>query len=337
MPTGKRIPGKEVIEKVKGSSINAKKLLFDLPYKRHQQFALQTGIQSGPYGRKIKKPAANTIGVLVHTLHSHFIRSALTGMEEVADQLGYEIMIMHSQENSKREAANAQMLFDLQVAGLIASLSLDTRSLDHFNIFTSESIPVVFFDRVDTRGNNRSVVIDNVGTGYAATHHLIQQGCKRIAIITSCLERNVYADRFTGFRNALHDGGIAFNDDLLFVNDITESAGVEAAKQILKMRNKPDGLFITNDVVAAACMRSLMENGVQVPDDIAIVGFNNDPVCKLTVPTITTVDYPGIEMGRTAAKQLINMMAKRDCPAIETLPAALVIRQSSLKNAVFGS
>ncbi|WP_207513705.1 LacI family DNA-binding transcriptional regulator [Longitalea luteola] len=296
------------------------------------------GIRSTSYRRKIKKRPTNTIGVVVHTLHSHFIRSALTGMEEVAGRLGYEILIMHSQENKEKEVANVQMLFDRQVDGLIASLSFGTTSLDHFNIFLNENIPVVFFDRVATTGNNRSVVIDNVGTGYAATHHLIQQGCKRIAIITSHLERNVYADRFTGFRNALHDHGIAFEDDLLFVKDVTEDAGMEAAGQILNMRKRPDGLFITSDLVAAACMRSLMEHGLQVPHDIAIVGFNNDPVCKVTAPTITTVNYPGVEMGRVAATQLINTIVKKDYqPATRTavVPAGLIIRQSSLKNPQF--
>lgn len=345
MPAGKRVRVSEGIKKVKGSSINAKKSLLDFPYKnpaaiyRIQQQSLHTGIQSGFYGRKIKKRITNTIGVLVHTLQSHFIKSALTGMEEVSGRLGYEMVIMHSQENREKEVANTQMLFDQQVDGLIASLSFGTTSLEHFKVFASKSIPVVFFDRVDTGANNRSVVIDNVGTGYAATHHLIKQGCKRIAIITSCLERNVYAGRFAGFCNALSDQDIAFDDRLLIVNDITEDAGIEAARQIMKMRNKPDGLFITNDLVAAACMRSLMEYGLQVPNDIAIVGFNNDPICKLTAPTITTINYPGMEMGKVAATQLINTIEKRDCLAQETtvVPADLIVRQSSLKNTGSGN
>jgi len=328
-------------KKTKLSSLNAGRPLLDFPYKspmalkRNSKKPCHSGIRSGYSRRKDKMRPTYTIGVMVHTLQSDFIKSALMGMEEVAGMLGFEIMIMHSQENREKEKANAQMLFEQQVDGLIASLSLETSNLDHFTIFANRGTPVVFFDRVDTSGNNRSVVIDNVGTGYAATDHLIQQGCKRLGIVTSCLERNVYADRFAGFRNALNEHHLPFTDHLLIVKDLTEEAGMEAARQIITMRNKPDGLFITNDFVAAACMRTLMEYGIRVPDDIAIVGFNNDPICKLTVPTITTVNYPGMEMGRVAAMQLINIITGRHIEAqtkTAVIPASLIVRHSSLKS-----
>jgi LacI family transcriptional regulator len=179
-------------------------------------------------------------------------------------------------------------------------------------------------------------VIDNIGTGYTATRHLIQQGCKRIAIVTSSLERNVYADRYKGYRNALYDYNIAFADHLLILNSIREEAGAEAARQIMAMKESPDGLFITNDLVAAVCMRTLMEYGVRVPDDIAIVGFNNDSICKLTVPTITTINYPGLDMGRTAVAALISNITGKDLGVhrgTAVIPANLVVRHSSLKNA----
>ena len=286
--------------------------------------------------RKLRNSKTNTIGVIVHTLNSYFIKSVLMGIEQEAGRLGYEMVIMHSQECMEREVANARMLFNQQVDGLIASLSFGTTTLDHFTLFANSGIPVVFFDRVDTIGNNGTVVIDNIGAGYQATHHLIQQGCRRIAIVTSGLERNVYADRYAGFRNALNDHGITFDESMLIVSDITEEAGADAASRILAMHERPDGLFVTNDLVAASCMRSLLEYGLQVPNDIAIVGFNNDPICKLTVPSITTINYPGMEMGKVAAAQLITSIVRSDLPAFREnaiVSADLIIRHSSLKSA----
>ena len=309
MPAGKRVTSLDGIWKTKLSSHNRRR-----PLRNY--------------------PATITIGVVVHTLHSDFIKSALTGIQQVVFGAGYEMMIMHSQENREREVANVQMLFDHRVDGLLASLSFGTSNMDHFNMFSDEGRPVVFFDRVDTEGHTCNVVIDNVASGYAAAQHLIEQGCKRIAIITSCLERNVYRDRYAGFRKALTDHNISFNNDLLIVKDITEQAGMEAARQIMAMPEKPDGLFVTNDLVAAACMRSLMEYGIRVPDDIAIVGFNNDPICRLTVPTITTINYSGMEIGRVAARQLINALAKEKnalSTATTVVPAELIVRASSLK------
>jgi LacI family transcriptional regulator len=309
MPAGKRVTSLDGIWKTKLSSPNRRRPLPDYS-------------------------ATNTIGVVVHTLHSDFIKSALIGIQRVIFGAGYEMIIMHSQENREKEMANVQLLFDQQVDGLLASLSFGTTNMDHFKKFSNEGKPVVFFDRVETGGDNCNVVIDNVGTGYAATRHLIQQGCKRIAIITSCLERNVYRDRYTGFRKALADHTIPFDNDLLIVKGITEQAGMEAAEQIIGMPEKPDGLFVTNDLVAAACMRSLMEHGFQVPNDIAIVGFNNDPICRLTVPAITSINYSGMEIGRMAALQLIDAMAKGETAlSTETtvVPAELIVRASSLK------
>lgn len=341
MPAGKNLIVNDGVKKVKISSLSGGRSLIDFPYKSHlvinscHHKVPHIRTHSRQFKSKLKTHKTNTIGVLVHTLQSDFIKSALTGMEQEAGKLGYEMVIMHSQENMEREVANARMLLNQQVDGLIASLSFGTTSLHHFTLFADSGIPVVFFDRVDTTGNNGAVVIDNKGAGYMATHHLIQQGCKRIAIVTSGLERNVYADRFTGFRNALDDHNIPFENSLLIVNDLTEEAGWEAAGQILAMTERPDGLFVTNDLVAASCMRSLMEYGLKVPGDIAIVGFNNDPICKLTVPTITTINYPGIEMGRVAARQLIKKIAA-NLPAFTEntiVPVDLIVRHSSLKSA----
>jgi LacI family transcriptional regulator len=340
MPAGKRVTSVDGIWKTNLSSLNGGRSLKDFPYKsrkatgRNRQITSHSGVQPGYFRTKQENSTTNTIGVVVHTLQSDFIKSALTGIQQVLLEAGYEMMIMHSQENMEKEVANVKLLSAHRVDGLLASLSFGTNSMDHFKDFSTEGRPVVFFDRVDTGGNNCNVVIDNAGMAYAAIQHLIQQGCKRIAIITSCLERNVYRDRYTGFRNALADHNIPFEDDLLIVKDITEQAGVEAATQIVTMQEKPDGLFVTNDLVAAACMRSLMEHGFRVPDDIAIVGFNNDPICRLTVPAISTINYSGMEMGRVAALQLMNTITKgKVClPAKTTVvPADLIVRASSLK------
>jgi LacI family transcriptional regulator len=340
MPAGKRVKSIDGTWKTNLSSLNGGRSLKDFPYKsrkapgKNRQITSHSGVQRSNFKTKLENSATNTIGVVVHTLQSDFIKSALSGIQQVVFGAGYDMMIMHSQENMEKEMANVQLLSDHRVDGLLASLSFGTNSMDHFKVFSEAGTPVVFFDRVDTNSNNCNVVIDNAGMGYAATQHLIEQGCKRIAIITSCLERNVYRDRYTGFRQALAGHNIPFEDDLLIVKDITEQAGMEAAAQIVTMQEKPDGLFVTNDLVAAACMRSLMEHGFRVPGDIAIVGFNNDPICRLTVPAITTINYSGLEMGRVAALQLMNTIAKgKVCLSTETtvMSADLIVRASSLK------
>jgi len=255
-------------------------------------------------------------------------------LKKITTEAGYDLIITHSSESRVKEAANAKNLFHKRVDGLIASLSFDTNDLDHFRPFQEKGVPVIFFDRVEQTNNNSVVIIDNYKCGYQATRHLIDQGCKKIAHVTSSLKRNVYSERYRGYRDALFDNNIPLDETLLIINDLSEKAGIEAAKQILSMHPLPDGAFITNDFVAAVCMRTLKEHNIKIPSDIAIVGFNNDAVGKLIEPSLTTINYPGKDMGEIVARNLINhLQGTGDIQSIRTVIVSsdLIIRKSSLK------
>ena len=295
------------------------------------------GYRSNHFARNLRQRQTKTIGVLVHELSSNFITSVLSGIEKITTEAGYDIIITHSSESMDKEAANARNLFDKRVDGLIASLSFDTTSLSHFQPYFDKGVPVLFFDRVEQDGQKTVVVIDNQKCGYLATQHLVQQGCRRIAHLTSSLQRNVYAQRYQGYCDALYDNHLPLDENLLLVHDLSEKAGMEAARQIIAMDPLPDGLFCTNDFVAAVCMRTLKEHGIRIPDDIAVVGFNNDAVSKLVEPTLTTINYPGRDMGEIAARYLINHL-KGECDLGQTntviVRSELVVRKSSLKKAL---
>lgn len=294
----------------------------------------ELGYRSNHYARNLRQKNTKTIGVMVHELNSNFITSVLAGIEKVTTEAGYDLIIAHSSESMSKEAANAKNLFNKRVDGLIASLSFDTTDLEHFKPFVEKGVPVIFFDRVEQDGNNTVVIIDNAKCGYIATQHLIDQGCKRIVHVTSSLKRNVYSQRYKGYRDALFDNGIEFDEKLVLVNDLSEKAGIESALQILKMKPLPDGAFITNDFVAAVCMRTLKEHGVEIPRDIAVVGFNNDAIGKLIEPALTTINYPGIDMGEIAARNLINhLKGVSNIHQTNTIivRSELIIRKSSVR------
>ena len=297
----------------------------------------QLGYRTNHFARNLRQQHTKTIGVLVHELNSNFITSVLAGIEKVTTEEGYDIIIAHSSESYTKETANAENLFNKRVDGLIASLSFDTTNLDHFQPFIDKGVPVMFFDRVEQDGENTVVIIDNAKCGYVATSHLIQQGCKRIVHITSSLKRNVYSQRFKGYKDALFDNGLAFDEELLIVGDLSEMAGVEAATRVLKMKPLPDGAFITNDFVAAVFMRTLREHDISIPEDIAVVGFNNDVIGKLIEPALTTINYPGLDVGEIAARNLINhLKGISNIHQTNTIivRSELIVRKSSLKKLV---
>jgi LacI family transcriptional regulator len=302
--------------------------------KKIQDTARELGYRHNTFASSLRKQKTNTIGVIIHELNSNFITSVLSGIERITAENGYDLLIAHSSESFEKEAANSLNLFHKRVDGLLASLAFDTEGLDHFKHFEEKGIPVIFFDRVEEDIENTKVIIDNYKCGYQATQHLIEQGCKRIALVTASLKRNVYAKRYKGYKDALFDNNIKLNDSLVLVKDLSEQSSVEAAYEILNMNPRPDGAFITNDFSAAVCMQTLKEHGVKIPQDIAVVGFNNDAICKLIEPQLSTIQYPGNDMGEIAARNLINhLKGVSNIRYTNTIVvrSELIIRKSSLR------
>jgi LacI family transcriptional regulator len=306
---------------------NTKKKIFDL--------ATQLGYRSNTFATNLRTRHTKTIGVIIHELNSHFITSVLAGIERITTEAKYDLIIGHSSETYEKEIANAHNLFHKRVDGLIVSLAYDTTDLSHFDPFIKKRIPVIFFDRVDENSQGTRVVIDNYEAGYQATQHLAEQGCKRIAHVTASLKRNVYADRLKGYKAALKDHDVGFDKSLLFVNDLSEEVSVKTANQIVKMKTLPDGIFITNDFAAAIMMQVFKDNGLRIPEDIAVVGFNNDVISKIVTPKLTTFDYPGVKMGEIAAGNLINHLrgtTDKNIANTVVIESKLIIRESSLRN-----
>jgi LacI family transcriptional regulator len=331
----------DIAEKLNISIATVSRALKDDPVvnkktkKKVFEAAEALGYRINHFARNLRTQQTNTIGVIVHELNSSFITSVLAGIEKITTEAGYDIIITHSSESAVKEAANAKNLFHKRVDGIIASLSFDTSDLSHFKPFKDKNIPIIFFDRVEQYEDSTVVIIDNLKAGYQATEHLINQGCKRIIHLTSTLKRNVYAERFKGYKQAITDHGLKFDEKLLIVDDLSEKAGRTAAMKILKMNPRPDGIFCTNDFVAAVCIKALKENGISIPKDVAVVGFNNDIVGKIVEPELTTIDYPGITMGEIVATNLINhLKGISNLKQTKTIivRSDLIIRKSSLRS-----
>jgi LacI family transcriptional regulator len=340
MKLKKEITIYDIANKLKLSSATVSRALQDNPAiskktrKRIQETAKELGYRHNNFASSLRKQKTNTIGIILHELSSNFITSVLAGIEKITTEAGYDLIIVHSSEKFEKEVGNASNLFHKRVDALIASLAFDTTDLTHFDQFEEKGIPIIFFDRVEENSHHTKVIIDNHKGGYLATQHLIDQGCKRIVLVTATLQRNVYAQRHKGYKDALEDHHLPYKKEYVLIKDLSEQSGLEAAQQILKMKPMPDGIFITNDFSAAVCMHQLKEQGIKIPGDIAIVGFNNDAVCKIVDPQLTTINYPGVTIGEIAARTLINhLKGISDIKSTSTIVvnSELVVRKSSLK------
>jgi LacI family transcriptional regulator len=293
----------------------------------------EMGYRHNNFASNLRQRRSNTIGVVVHRLDSYFIASVFSGLEKVASENGYGLIISQSQESWRKEILCASTLFNSRVDGLIVSLAFDTKNFEHFNIFIKKDIPVVFFDRVADCHECIRIVIDNYKAAYEATSHLIAQGCRRIVHIGGNMLRNVYSERLSGFKKALANNNIEFTKDLLFITDMSEKDAIEVAGKILRMKPRPDGVFASNDTTAVSIIVELEKAGVAVPGDIAVVGFNNDPISRVVKPNLTTIHYPAKEMGEVAAASLIGLLKNSQVSSLSTivLKHNLIIRNSSIK------
>lgn len=302
--------------------------------KKIQDLADKVGYRSNLFARNLRSHKTGTIGVVVPRLTSNFMSSVISGIEEVANKEGYNLIISQSSESCEREAANAKTMFNSRVDGLLVSLAYDTQDLEHFESFFKKEIPVIFFDRVMEHHNSTSILIDNRKVAYEATTHLIEQGCKHIVHITAQPKQNVYVDRLKGYKQALADHKIRFREEDVIIGNLSMEAGAEAAETILNMEPMPNGVFVANDTCAVGCMLALKDREIRIPQDIAFVGFNNDPVSQVIEPNLSTINYPGQDMGEVAARHLINHL-NGITPVSTTnmilLRSELIIRASSKK------
>ncbi len=295
--------------------------------------AKEMGYRQNFFASNLRRNRTNTIGVIVPRLNSYFMSAVIAGMEKIANQAGYNLIISQSMESVAKEIVNAKTLYNTRVDGLLVSLAYGTDDISHFEDLLEKGVPLIFFDRVFEHPLCTSVVIDNYKAGYEVTHHLINQGCKRIVHATASLKRNVYADRLKGYKHALSDNGIPYDEKLVFINNLSELASTEVCRTLLQMDPRPDAIFASNDAFAVSCIRELKQAGVRIPQDIAVAGFNNDPLSKVIEPNLTTVNYPGNEMGEVAASTLIRRLDLQHGASLNTivLRHELIVRESSLR------
>jgi len=302
-----------------------------------KRLAKLRGYRPNHIAASLRRNHTNTIGVLVTWVNRPFISSVIAGVEEVASENGFNVIISQSHDNYENEVANVKTMYDSRVAGLIVSVAMQTMKYDHFELFTSSNIPIVFVDRVAEQFNSDRVVIDNFASGFMATEHLIQQGCRRIAHFAGAQQRNVYRDRQRGYVEALKKYDLPVDESLILHGEVLSAEeGYKMTEQLLSMASPPDGLFTANDTSGVSAIQCAKKRGAKVPHEFAVIGFNNDPVSLIVDPALSTVSHPAADMGKIAVRQILKQREHRDIPATEMiiLKTEVIVRESSRRKKV---
>ena len=303
---------------------------------RIQAFAKYYHYKPNSLALNLRNQNTKTIGVIIPEIVHHFFTTVITGIEKLANDKGYNVMICLSNESYEKEVLNLQMLANGVVDGIIASVSKETEEKDdyrHFAELINNGIPLVMFDRVVDEINCSKVIADDKGGAILATEQLIQSGCKNIALLTTPDYVTVGNERKEGYLKALNDNNIEVNPELII--KIDDKLAIDEQLSVLFEGSKtPDGIFAVNEIYAATVMKVAKKYGYKIPEDIEVIGFTDGLISKFTTPSMTTVAQHGRTMGRKSCELLLDEIDSQDTEyqhKTNLIKTDLTIRDSTKK------
>jgi LacI family transcriptional regulator len=294
--------------------------------------ASELNYQPNSLATNLRRGKGNTLGIILPQVDRHFFARAIRGMDEIASQNGFDVLIGQSYESVKKEAALVDSMVHGKVDGLMVSVSLETVDYSHFKRLLEQGVPIVFFDRIIEDIHASAVALDDYRGALLVTEHLISRGYKRIAHFSGPSNINVYRDRTRGYSDALRNAGMPIDRAIIMPSVLTNEKGYEAMEHLLKTKSPPDAVMSSGDYSALGAMLCAKKAGMEIPGDIGFTGFANEPFTSLIQPSMTTVEQHGVEMGRKTAEIIINEIQARthsEAHHKTLIKPDLLIRESS--------
>jgi LacI family transcriptional regulator len=295
--------------------------------QRVRAAAQQLEYHPNAVARNLRRSRTSLWAVIISDINNPFFTALVRGVEDVAQRASYSVVLCNSDENPDKEAGYISAVLAEQMAGVIIS---PTHRSGHVGRLLAAGAPVVAIDREVEGARVDTVLVDNEHGARLATEHLIGQGYQRIACITGPRQVTTASQRFRGYRAALHAAGRRVDEDLIRYADFREAGGHAAMAQLLDSDTPPDAVFAGNNLMTVGILTCLAERGVQIPEELAVVGFDDVPWGAFIRPPLSTITQPTYDLGRTAADLLLDRIVQPDRPPRRiTLHTELHVRASS--------
>jgi LacI family transcriptional regulator len=294
--------------------------------------AAELGYDLNMIASGLSRKQTNFIGVVIPSINRHFYSMVVSGIEELAFDSGYRVLITQTNDSQTREEEMMRLLSSARVDGIIACLSLKTNQTSHLQKIKNNGIPLVLFDRVKYEIPCHRIVIDNYDAAFQSVTHLARSGCKRIAYLGGPLGCNTFEEQARGYREALKREGLPLLPKYLFSTDLTPEDVTEAIKIWNSLDEKPDAIVASGSTPALMLAKLVKEAGLSIPNDLSVVSIGSEPALKYVDPQISAVELPGIDIGKTAMQFIldeINNQTQEFSTVIK--PFQFTIRNSSFK------
>jgi LacI family transcriptional regulator len=320
-------------------ALNNHPRISDSTKKKVRDAAEELNYRPNSIAANLRRGSGNTNGIIIPVINRYFFANIIHGIESIMAPAGYNLIICPSNESLVKEASNIQTLISNRVSGILISISSETHDPAHFEGIFRSGIPLVQFDRVIDSISTCKVTNDDFQGAYESVSHLIEQGFRRIAHFAGPRYISAYQQRYKGYRQALSDHQLEFQDDMLFERVISRNMGSETMEKILSRWPGIDAIFAASDMSALGALLVLKAKGIRIPEDFGITGYVNEPFGEYMEPSLTTTEQFGEEIGKTAARELLERIVnpKQTENQLITINPKLIVRKSSFRSSETGN
>lgn len=296
-----------------------------------KELAKRLNYRPNPFAQSLRKEAPRVIGVVVPNLVTHYYSAVLDGIEQEAKKEGYSVISANTHENSDAEVKAIDNFISLHVEGIIACLAQDTTDYSHFEEISSMGIPLVFFGRTCLSDKFSCVMANGDEAAQEATQHLLDTGSRRIAFIGGPNHLDMVKRRKHGYLEALRENRVPIERELVVCEKIDYDWALEATTKLLEMENRPDAILAFNDIITFAAFTAIKQKGLDIPKDVALIGFTDDVHAKYVTPKMSAIEDQSFEMGVQSCKLLLKSINGDSKIYKKIVPQKLVIRETSAK------
>ena len=297
-----------------------------------KELAKLRNYRPNPFAQSLRKEAPRVIGVVVPNLVTHYYAAVLDGIEDEARKEGYSVISANTHEDTDAEIRAIDNFINLHVEGIVACLSQNTTDYKHFEEIADMGIPLVFFGRTCLTDRFSSVTANGDEAAFQATQHLIDTGSRRIAFIGGPNHLDMVKRRKHGYLEALRENRIPIDRTLVACEKIDYQWALETTTRLLQQENRPDAILAFNDIITFAAFTAIKQQGLRIPEDVALIGFTDDVHAQYVTPRMSAIEDQSHLMGKTACQLLLKTINGDSKIYRKIVPQQLVIRETSARN-----
>ncbi|MEB2783926.1 LacI family DNA-binding transcriptional regulator [Algoriphagus persicinus] len=306
----------------------------DATKKKVISMAEKLNYHANPFARSLRENKSKTIAVIIPERINSFFAQVMDGIEEVAQDQGYHLLIYNTHEDIERERKIVNLLLNGRADAIVMSVTSQTSDISHLQKLHDRGLPVVFFDRIRAEIPTTKFITNDYESAYEGTKHLIQQGCKKIALLTLGKDLSISEHRQRGYNDAIKSEGWELDPAMTLYCSHDEECNVKLVEELLMSPNRPDGVLASAEKLAFATYHAVKRTKLRMPSDLKLISFSNSSIAGLLNPSLTTITQPTLAIGNECAKLLIKKLTKPKhnelLDQVITIPSKMTIRESTL-------